>query len=100
MQFGAHSCELVTCSRVIYRTDTHKHAGFPGLRSDICAMVSPTPPTPPRPDPSHLAPCLHLTHPVFNPVPPTAHSLNASAAGGDRKRDAELRFHISAASAV
>ena len=29
------------------------------------------------------APCLHLTHQVFSPVLPTAHSLNASAARGD-----------------
>ena len=29
---------------------------------------------------------LHLTHPVFNPVPPTAHSSNASAARGGTVR--------------
>ena len=39
-------------------------------------------PAPPRPAP---APCLQLTHPVFNPVSPTAHSLNACNARGDTK---------------
>ena len=33
--------------------------------------------------PPHPAPCLHLTHLVFNQVSPTTHSLNASAAKWD-----------------
>ena len=28
---------------------------------------------------------MHDTHPVFNPVSPTTHSLNASVARGDTK---------------
>ena len=40
--------------------------------------------SPPRPTPPCLpAPCLHTTHPVFNPVLPTTHSSNASATRGD-----------------
>ena len=54
----------------------HTQTEFPWLRSNIYTIVPP-----PRPAP--LAPYLHLTHPVFNPVSPTAHSLNASVARGD-----------------
>ena len=81
---GMHTCKMVS------QTDTNIE--FLGLRRSICNMVpvrsakyvttppSPAPPhfTPPRP-----APCLHLTHPVFNPMSPTTHSLNASVARGD-----------------
>ena len=43
----------------------------------------------PHPHPPRLVPPLH-THPVFNPVSPTAPGLNAGVAGGDtirRQRD-------------
>ena len=42
--------------------------------------------TPPHPAPPRPAPlCLHLTHPVFYPVSPTTHGLNANVARGDTK---------------
>ena len=61
------------------------HKPTPELRSNIYTIASPAPlrPTPTRLAPP--APCLHLTRPVFNPVSPTQHSSNASAARGDTK---------------
>ena len=61
----------------------HRQTGFPGLRSNICTMTPLPRPAPPHPPPRLPAPCLHLTYPVFNPVSPTANSLNARAASGD-----------------
>ena len=42
-------------------------------------------PTPSRPTPPHAAPCVHLTHPVFNPVSPTAHSLTQVSPGATQQ---------------
>ena len=50
-----------------------RRAEIPGLRETFVPLYPPP------------APCLHLTHPVFNPVSPTTHSLNASVARGDKK---------------
>ena len=38
-------------------------------------------PPPPKP---HPAPCLHLTHPVFNPVSPTTHSSTQVPPGAEQ----------------
>ena len=84
---------------------TYRHRGhFSGLREKHLYHVTirsakyvttpphPTPPIPAPPHhptpshaPPHPAPCLHITHPVFNQVSPTTHSSNASVARGDTK---------------
>ena len=81
---GEHSCK---------NGYLHRNKRFPGLRSKVCSIVPVRPAkyvaTPPHPAPPP-APCLHLTHPVFNPVSPTTHSLNASVARGDTNNYCKL----------
>ena len=77
MQFGEHSCKVVTCSRFGYRTDNpqkerKRSHSYGAERSYIDQQI------------------MHGTHPVFNPVSPTTprvtQSSNASVARGDTKR--------------
>ena len=80
------TCDLESTA-VKMVTQTEKQTEIPGPRRNICTVVPVRSAgyviTPPHTTPSRPAPCLHLTHPVFNPV--STHSLNASVARGDTK---------------